>query len=132
MSGKPTTLDEYLATLSDEQRATVEKMRATIMAVAPDAEAVFSYNMPGFVLHGEPLAWVAAWKKHYSMYPLTQTMIEAYGDDLAAYEMSKGTVKFPAKADVPYALVRKLVGMRAGELGARAAVQDEAPRRSGH
>ena len=54
MPSKPTTLDEYLAALSDEQRLTIEKMRATIIAVAPDAEAVFTYNMPGFVLRDEP------------------------------------------------------------------------------
>jgi uncharacterized protein YdhG (YjbR/CyaY superfamily) len=116
MSDKPTTLDEYLGSLSDEQRATIEKMRATIIAVAPRAEAVFSYNMPGFTLDGEPLAWVAAWKRHYSMYPLTKTMADAHGGALADYEMSKGTVKFPADEPVPYALIRKLVKTRAAEL----------------
>src|ERR1700748_1197252 len=96
MSPKPSTLDEDLAALSDEQGATIEKLRETIIAVAPDAEAVFSYGMPGFALNGERLAWVAAWKRHYSLYPLTKTMIAAHGDELAGYEMSKGTLKFPA------------------------------------
>ena len=91
------------------------------MAVAPASpKAVFTYNMPGFVLHGEPLAWVAAWKHHYSMYPLTKTMAAAHHDALVDYEMSKGTIKFPADQAVPYALVQKLVKTRADELRAKA------------
>jgi len=116
MSPKPASLDEYLASLTAEQRATIVKLRETILAAAPDAEAVFSYNMPGFKLKGQPLAWVAAWKKHFSLYPLTKTMISAHADALADYEMSKGTIKFPAADPVPYALVRKLVETRAEEL----------------
>ncbi|HEY4303091.1 MAG TPA: DUF1801 domain-containing protein [Gemmatimonadaceae bacterium] len=120
MPTKPTTLDEYLATLSDEQRATVEKMRDTIIAAAPEADPVFSYTMPGFKLNGGPLAWVAAWKKHYSMYPLTKTMVAAHRDAVDAYEMSKGTIRFSADEPVPFALIRKLVTTRAAELRAPA------------
>jgi uncharacterized protein YdhG (YjbR/CyaY superfamily) len=119
MPPKPTTLAGYLAGLSADQRATVEKLRDTIIAAAPDAEAVFSYNMPGFKLAGEPLAWVAAWKQHFSMYPLTKSMMAAHGDALASYEMSKGTLRFPATKPVPYALVRTLIQTRVAELSDR-------------
>jgi uncharacterized protein YdhG (YjbR/CyaY superfamily) len=115
---RPTTLDEYLAALSPDQQATIERMRATILAAAPSAQAVFSYNMPGFELNGEPLAWVAAWKKHFSMYPLTRTMLAAHRADLRGYEMSKGTIRFPAGEPLPFALVKKLVETRAAELHA--------------
>jgi len=113
---KSASLDEYLGALSDEQRTTIEKLRETILAAAPDAEAVFSYAMPGFKLGGAPLAWVGAWKRHFSLYPLSKAMLAAHGDALADYEMSKGTIKFPASDPIPYALVRKLVETRAAEL----------------
>ena len=116
MPSKPSSLDEYLAALTAEQRATVERLRETILAAAPDAEAVFSYDMPGFKLNGQPLAWVAAWKKHFSLYPLTRAMASAHESALGDYEMSKGTLKFPASDPIPYALVRELVKTRAAEL----------------
>ena len=43
---EPTTVDEYLATLSDAQRANVELMRAAINAAAPDATETIAYSMP--------------------------------------------------------------------------------------
>jgi uncharacterized protein YdhG (YjbR/CyaY superfamily) len=121
MASKPASLDEYLATLAAAQRATIEQLRETILSAVPDAEPVFSYAMPGFKLDGAPLAWVAAWKRHYSLYPLSRAMVAAHGDALAGYEMSKGTLKFPADAPLPYALVRRLVATRAEELRAQRA-----------
>lgn len=119
MPNKPTTLAEYRANLTREQREVVDAMREAIAATVPRAEPVFSYNMPGFKLDGEPLAWVAAWKQHFSMYPLTKTMVEAHREALEAFEIAKGTVRFPADEAVPLALIRKLVRTRAAEIRAR-------------
>jgi uncharacterized protein YdhG (YjbR/CyaY superfamily) len=38
MSAKPQTIDEYLAPLSSEQRAALEKLRSAIKSAAPKAE----------------------------------------------------------------------------------------------
>jgi uncharacterized protein YdhG (YjbR/CyaY superfamily) len=43
MAGKPKTIDEYLAALSDDKRAALEKLRKTTRAVAPKAEERISY-----------------------------------------------------------------------------------------
>ena len=45
---KPKTIDEYLAALSDDKRAALEKLRKTIRAVAPEAEECISYQLPAF------------------------------------------------------------------------------------
>ena len=37
-ASKPQTIDEYLAPLSDEKRAALEKLRTDIRAAAPKAE----------------------------------------------------------------------------------------------
>ena len=46
MPGKPKTIDEYLAALSDDKRAALEKLRKTIRAAAPKAEECISYQLP--------------------------------------------------------------------------------------
>ena len=37
MAAKPKTIDEYLAAVSEDQRAALEKLRKTIKAIAPKA-----------------------------------------------------------------------------------------------
>ena len=118
---KPTSTAEYLATLTEEQRATVERLRATVEAAVPGAEEAFSYGMPGFRLAGRPLVWVAAWKRHYSLYPVGEAQVAALAAPEDVYEVEKGTLRFPADAAVPYGLVTRLVQARARaiEAGAR-------------
>ena len=116
MGAKPANTDEYLATLDDGQRAVVEQLRAVIRAAAPGAEEGFSYGMPLFRLGGKPLVWYAAWKQHYSLYPIGAAQLSAHGIDASAYETAKGTIRFPASHPLPYDLVKKLVKARIEEL----------------
>jgi uncharacterized protein YdhG (YjbR/CyaY superfamily) len=114
---KPTDTASYLAALTDEQRATLERLRATIRAAAPGAEESFSYGMPGFTLGGRALVWVAAWKRHYGLYPISAALLAAHAAPGEAYETAKGTIRFPANEALPYDLVTRLVRARADEVG---------------
>lgn len=42
---KPVSVDNYLAALSEDKRATLEKLRRIIKAVVPDATEVISYQI---------------------------------------------------------------------------------------
>jgi uncharacterized protein YdhG (YjbR/CyaY superfamily) len=42
MAGEPRTIDEYLAALSDDKRAALERLRKIIRAAAPKAEECIS------------------------------------------------------------------------------------------
>ncbi|HKA08394.1 MAG TPA: hypothetical protein VKD71_14135, partial [Gemmataceae bacterium] len=55
MVAKPTTIDEYLATVTPDQRLVLEKLRQTIRVAAPDAEECISYGLAAFKLDGRPL-----------------------------------------------------------------------------
>lgn len=116
MGDRPATLDEYLATLSSGQRAVLDGLRGAICDAAPGAEEGFSYRMPRFTLGGRPLVWYAAWKRHYSLYPIGAAALHAHAAEAQGYEHSKGTIRFPASRPVPYELVRKLVQARVAEL----------------
>ena len=120
MSRKPTNTAEYLATLTEEQRATVERLRATVRAAVPRAEEAFSYGMPGFTLAGQPLVWVAAWKRHYSLYPVNPAQVAALAAPGDTYEAEKGTLRLPSDSALPYHLVTLIVQARAGEIASGA------------
>src|SRR5687768_117384 len=109
----PKTVDDYLAALPEEARATLEKLRKTIKAVAPKATEVISYQMPMYKQHGM-LVGFAAFKDHCSFFPGAKP-IAIYKDELKAYKTSKGTIRFPIGKPLPAALVKKLVKTRIAE-----------------
>ena len=111
MAAKPKTIDEYLAALSDDKRAALEKLRKTIRAAAPKAEECISYQLAAFRQNGM-LVGFGATANHCAFYPMSSSIVKAHEDELAAYDTSTGTVRFPAKKPLPVALVRKLVKAR--------------------
>ena len=119
-SNKPANAKEYLAGLSTEQRAIVKQLLKTIREAVPKAEDTFSYGIPGFRFGGRALVWVAAWKHHYSMYPVNVDEVAALAKPGEVYEAEKGTLRFPSDAEIPYDLVARLVVARARAISAGA------------
>jgi uncharacterized protein YdhG (YjbR/CyaY superfamily) len=109
---KPKTIDEYLAAVSDDQRAALQKLRKTIKAAAPKAEEYISYGLAAFRLDGRPLVAFGATANHCAFFPMDSTTVAAYKDELAAFDTSKGTIRFQPEKPLPAALVRKLVKAR--------------------
>ena len=118
MSAKPQTIDEYLAPLSGEKRAALEKLRRAIQSAAPKAEECISYGIPAFRLGGRLLVAFGAAANHCAFYP-GAFPVKAHEDELDAYDTSKGTIRFPADSPLPAQLVRKLVKSRITEHAAQ-------------
>lgn len=114
MSAKPQTIDDYLASLSPEKGAALEKLRRAVKSAAPKAEECISYGIPGFCLGGKFLVAFGAAKNHCSFYP-GAAPVRVHKDALKAYSTSKGTIRFPADHPLPATLVRKLVRTRVAE-----------------
>jgi uncharacterized protein YdhG (YjbR/CyaY superfamily) len=114
MAGKPKTIDEYLAGVSDEQRAALEKLRKTIRSAAPKAEECISYQLPAFRLNGLLVAFGAR-PDHCAFYPMSASTVAAHKAELEAYDTSKGTIRFQPDKPLPATLVRKLVKARIAE-----------------
>src|SRR6187401_3282035 len=111
MAGKPKTIDEYLAALSDDKRAALEKLRKTIRAAAPKAEECISYQLAAFRQNGMLVAFGAT-ANHCAFYLMSSSTVAANKDELKDYDTSKGTIRFQANKPLPTALVRKLVKAR--------------------
>ena len=113
-------VDAFLADLPVETRAALENLRRAIAAAAPGAEESINYGVPAFKYRGRPLVSFGAAKSHCSFYVQSPAVMEAHRDELAAYDTSKGTVRFAPDAPLPDALVAKLVRARTAETDATA------------
>jgi uncharacterized protein YdhG (YjbR/CyaY superfamily) len=119
-SGSSADVERYLAKTAPEARATLEKVRAAIRDAAPTAVEGISYGAPAVRHAGRPLAGYMAAKAHCSFFVFSPAILETHSKELAAYERSKGTVKFPIGKPLPAALIRKLVRARMKEIDAGA------------
>jgi len=112
MPGKPKTIDEYLAQLSEDKRAALEKIRKAIRAVAPKAEECISYAIPAYRQNGKLLVGFGAAANHCSFFPMNASTVKKFRDQLKQYDTSKGTIRFSTEKPLPASLVRKLVKAR--------------------
>jgi uncharacterized protein YdhG (YjbR/CyaY superfamily) len=108
-------VDRYLAKVPEQHRAALEKLRETIRAAAPRASEGISYGIPVFRIEGRPFIWYAAWKKHCSLYPLSESVLQAHAKHLKGYSTAKGTIRFPPDKPLPAVFVRDLVKQRMAE-----------------
>ena len=118
-SEEPVTVDEYIARLPEDRREAMSLLRRTIRAAAPDATEVITYKMPGFKAHGTFLVSYDAFKRHYSLFPASQVVVDEVGDAIQPYLAGRGTIRFPASRPIPADLVTRIVKARLAEVAGR-------------
>ena len=108
--------DEYLAGLSEPQKAALERVRQAVRRLAPGAEEGESYGMPAFRYKQRPLLGLRASKQHLSVFPFSPAAVEAARDALVGFQLSKGTVRFTVERPIPAAALETLVRHRMREI----------------
>ena len=101
------SVEEYLAGFDGEVRARLDRARAAIRSVLPDAEEAIRYGMPAVTIRGRDHIYFAAWKKHLGVYPVYRSddPIEA---ELAPYRDAKDTLRFPYSDEQPDELIARV------------------------
>jgi uncharacterized protein YdhG (YjbR/CyaY superfamily) len=115
----PTSIDDYLAGLSPDVRALVQRVRRAIHRAAPGVEERISYQIPTFTLDGKALIHVAAFKSHLGLYP-APAGDAAFTRAIAPYRSGKATLKFKFDEPLPLSLVASAVKFRKRALRAHA------------
>ena len=114
------SVDEYISSQPDEIQSVLNRVRNAIRKAVPAAQEVISYQMPTYKLFGSRLLYFAVWKQHYAIYAATEQVVAAFRDELAPYEVDKGTIRFPLSKPVPVKLIERIAQFRANELSERA------------
>jgi len=100
------TIDEFISHYPENVQEILQKIRATIHKVAPEAKEKISYGIPTFTFHGN-LVHFSAYEKHIGFYP-GAAGVAAFQDRLGDYETSKGTIRFSLDKPVPYDLIEEI------------------------
>jgi uncharacterized protein YdhG (YjbR/CyaY superfamily) len=104
----------------------LQRVRGAILKALPGADEAISYQIPTFKQHGGYVVYFAGWKQHYSLYPASRELVEAFADELAPYAVSKGTIRFPLEGPVPVTLIQRIARFMAKEAADRATARDRA------
>jgi uncharacterized protein YdhG (YjbR/CyaY superfamily) len=108
------TVDEYIASFSEEVRTKLVQVRTTIRENAPEAEESFAYQMPAYKSGGRPLVYFAGFKNHIGFYA-TPTGHSQFAAELSKYKQGKGSVQFPLDEPMPLDLIARIVRFRVAE-----------------
>ena len=123
------SVDDYIASQPEAVQGVLKRVRSTIRKAVPGVEEAISYKIPTYKLHGRPVLYFAGWRQHYSLYPSTDHVVAAFKDDLAPYEVNKGTIRFPLSEPVPVKLIEGIAKLRAKEVAEREKAKAAVPKK---
>jgi uncharacterized protein YdhG (YjbR/CyaY superfamily) len=113
--GRTETIDDYLAGVEGPRRATLQKVRKTILKIVPKAEECISYRIPAFRFNGRVVGGFAATKWGCSYFPFSGSTLRTLARDVASYSQTKSALHFSADKPLPATLIRKLLKARIAE-----------------
>jgi uncharacterized protein YdhG (YjbR/CyaY superfamily) len=113
------SVDEYMASQPAAAQRILRRVRGAIRKALPEAEETISYQIPAYKLQGRVVLYFAGWKQHYSLYPATGGVASAFSDQLASYQLNKGTIRFPLSPPIPVKLIASIAKFRAQESAGR-------------
>ena len=110
------TIDDYLESLSPDDRAVIAHVFDVARSAAGDTEQGTSYGMPALLYRGKALLSVMRTKKHIGVYPYSGRVPEVVAAVLEGFDHDKGTIRFQPERPLPDDAVRAVVAARIAEI----------------
>ena len=116
MKASRRAIDDYLANVPASHRAALKRVCNIVRKAYPAVEEGFYYQLPAFRLNGKAFVAFRSSKAHCSLHPLSGTVLPSLKSRLAAFEFSRGTIRFTPQKPIPEPLIRAILRVRAQEL----------------
>ena len=110
------SVTDYIASKPRPVQTILKRVRSAIRKAIPKAEEGISYQIPTYKLNGTHVIYFAGWKEHYSLYPIHESLVAAFKEELHGCKASKGTLRFPLSNPVPSDLIERIVRFRVEQL----------------
>lgn len=105
---KPTSVEEYIASIPTASRPKFDQLRELVKSKLPHAEEVLSYGIIGYKIDNKRArVFISGWKDHIAMYPVPKSSeLQA---KLKPYIKGKGTLWFNLDQPLPRQLIGQVV-----------------------
>ena len=104
--GKVETIDEYIDAQDESVKPYLNEIRQILRSAIPEAQEKISWSMPTY-WKGANIIHFAASKKHIGLYPGDEAPV-VFADQLAGYDVSKGTIRIPYISPLPKDLIANI------------------------
>lgn len=120
--GNVDSIDAYIADQAEIYRDVLQKVRAVILEVVPDAVEKIAWQMPTFAfpepkLKGKYIIHFASFKNHLGIYP-GEAGVAAFAErlDKDGFKHTKGAIQFPYSKPIPFELIAEITRWHAEHL----------------
>ncbi|MBQ1826368.1 MAG: DUF1801 domain-containing protein, partial [Erysipelotrichaceae bacterium] len=96
----------YIAIQDEKLQPRLREIREILRKALPEAKEKISWAMPTY-WKGRNIIHFAASKNHLGIYPGDEA-VEAFADELSAYDTSKGTIRLPYDRELPTELIERI------------------------
>lgn len=111
-----TVIDEYVATLSGQEKSIIEHKNNIVRAMVPTATEETYYGMAAFKYKGKGLISILANKNFMSVYPYGN--LERLGLDFSSFETTKGSIHFSPEKPISDELLKEILVARISQIEA--------------
>jgi uncharacterized protein YdhG (YjbR/CyaY superfamily) len=112
----PDAVDAYLATLSEDERETLEQLRNLIKQTVPGVEERVSYGTTVMFSKGRDLVGFVSQPKHLSFFTASPKLARAMTPEIAkTHTISGATIHFSPAKPIPTSLVKRIIEARVSE-----------------
>ena len=111
---KRTSVDDYFAQLSEQQRPHLEQLRELSRKADPKAREELKWNLPVYVRGDKTNLWMLQNFKHHCSLRFSPPFFATQRDavEAAGFETGEGFIKLPYDRPLPVKLVKDLMRAR--------------------
>ena len=119
MISRATTVDGFLNTVTDDERAVFSRIRRLLKQAHPKVAESMKYRMPTYLIDGEPFGAFNKQKQYLCLY-LNPEAVDPYRKELkaAGLDCGKSCLRFTKPDKLPLPLAAKII-KAAGKLAGR-------------
>jgi uncharacterized protein YdhG (YjbR/CyaY superfamily) len=117
-----TDVDDYYEQLPAVARPHLDKLRELSRAAAPQAQETLQWNQPAYLMDGNRLWMLQAFKQHAALrFPLRIVGAHRSEIEAAGYDAGSGMIKLPYERQLPVDVLKLLMKARLEEYEATGA-----------